>query len=144
MFDRVLIMPLDYLSCFATVLIGIYGKVNISQTDYSICFKLRILPYSGGKFNKRLTIWKVSKYLKNLMFLFFHFLCSNVPENRYLQQKQHILFFKHIKLVACVLARVHAIAHIKLRRLPWQQFLLCRNWWILDPLFWWYLQQLVG
>ena len=47
-------MPLDYLSCFATVLIRIHGKVDISQTDYSICFKLRILPYSGGKFNKRL------------------------------------------------------------------------------------------
>ena len=44
MFDRVLIMPLDYLSCFAVVLRGIHGKVDICQTDYIIYSKLRIFP----------------------------------------------------------------------------------------------------
>ena len=29
-------MLLDYLSCFAVVLRGIHGKVDICQTDYSI------------------------------------------------------------------------------------------------------------
>ena len=39
-------MPLDYLSCFAMVLRGIHGKVDICQTDHSIPSKLRIFPYS--------------------------------------------------------------------------------------------------
>ena len=43
MFDRVLNMTLDYLSCFAVVLRGIIGKVDICQTDYSIRPKLRIV-----------------------------------------------------------------------------------------------------
>ena len=59
MFDRVLNMPLDYLSCSAVVLKGIHGEVDICQTDYSIHSKLRIFPYSEGKYNiqanKRLT-----------------------------------------------------------------------------------------
>ena len=47
MFDRVLDMPLDLLNCFAVVLIGIHGKVDICQTDYSIHSKQRIFPYSN-------------------------------------------------------------------------------------------------
>ena len=39
-------MPLDYLSCFAVVLRGKHGTVDICQTDYSIHSKLRIFPYS--------------------------------------------------------------------------------------------------
>ena len=46
MFNRVLNMPLDYLSCFSVVLRGIHGKVDICQNDYSIHSKLRIFPYS--------------------------------------------------------------------------------------------------
>ena len=34
MFDKVLSMPLDYLSCFAMALSRIHGKVDIYQTDY--------------------------------------------------------------------------------------------------------------
>ena len=45
MLDRVLIMPLDYLSCFAVVLRGIHQKIDICQTY--IRSKLRIFPYSG-------------------------------------------------------------------------------------------------
>ena len=45
MFDRVLNMPLDYLSCFAMALRGIHEKVDICQT-YSIHAKLSIFPYS--------------------------------------------------------------------------------------------------
>ena len=46
MFDSVLDMPLDYLSCCTTVLRGIHWKVDICQTDYSIPYKLTISPYS--------------------------------------------------------------------------------------------------
>ena len=51
MSDRVLIMPLDFINCFAVVVRGIHGKVDICQTEYSIHSKLRILPYSEGKYN---------------------------------------------------------------------------------------------
>ena len=47
MFDKVLDMPLDHLNCFAVVLRGIHGKVDICQTDYSIHSKQRIFPYSN-------------------------------------------------------------------------------------------------
>ena len=39
-------MPLDYLSCFAVVLRGIHGEVDICQIDYSVHSKLRTFPYS--------------------------------------------------------------------------------------------------
>ena len=59
MLHIVLIVPLDYLSCFAVVLKGIHGKVDVCQTDYIIYSKLRILPYSEWNYNiqanKRLT-----------------------------------------------------------------------------------------
>ena len=44
MFDKVLNMPLDYLSCFAVVVRGI-RKAGICQADYSIHSKQRIFPY---------------------------------------------------------------------------------------------------
>ena len=46
MFDTVLIMPLDYLSCFTVVLRGIYQKIDICQRY--IRSKLRIFRYSGA------------------------------------------------------------------------------------------------
>ena len=39
-------MPLDHLNCFAIVLRGIHGNVDICQTDYSIHSKQRIFPHS--------------------------------------------------------------------------------------------------
>ena len=45
-FDRVLNMPVDYLSCFAVILRGMHKKVDICQIDYSIHSKLRIFSYS--------------------------------------------------------------------------------------------------
>ena len=39
-------MLLNYLGCFALVLRGIHGKVDICQTDHRIHFKLRIFAYS--------------------------------------------------------------------------------------------------
>ena len=47
------------------------------------------------------------------MFLFFHFLRSNVSEIKYHKHKWRMLFFTCIKLVACVLTHTH----IKWRRL---------------------------
>ena len=38
-------MPLEYSNCFAVVLRGIHGKVDICQTDYIIHSKQRIFPY---------------------------------------------------------------------------------------------------
>ena len=47
MFDKVLDMPLDQLNCFAMVLRGVHGKVDIYHTDYSNHSKQRIFPYSN-------------------------------------------------------------------------------------------------
>ena len=40
MFDRVLNVPLDYLSYFAVALIGINREVDVNQTGYGTTFKL--------------------------------------------------------------------------------------------------------
>ena len=116
MFDRVLNMPLDYLSYFAMVLKRIHGKVDISQTDYSIHSKL-IFPYSEiihGSTTLKLMKGQQQRLKNNhqplnLMFLFFLSFSSfqsNVPENKCHKQKWHMLFFTRIKLVAHVLACV--------------------------------------
>ena len=60
------------------------------------------------------------------MFLFFDFLCSNVPDNRCHKQKWRVLFFTRIKLVARMLACARVIARIKWRtlgrdRVYWEQ-----------------------
>ena len=39
-------MPLGYLSYFALVLRGMYGNIDVCQTDYSIPSKLEFSPYS--------------------------------------------------------------------------------------------------
>ena len=82
---------------------------DICQADYSIYTKLRIFPYSEGKYNiqanNRLT------KIRNLMFLFFRFLCFNVPDNRCHKRKWRVLFFTCIKLVMHVLVCAHAIAY---------------------------------
>ena len=44
-------MPLDYLNCFAVVLRGIHEKIDILYSECSIHFKLKILPYSKGRYN---------------------------------------------------------------------------------------------
>ena len=59
MFNRVLNMPLDYLSYFAIVLRGIHRKVDICQSNYSIHFKLIIFPYS--EFIHGSTTYKLTK-----------------------------------------------------------------------------------
>ena len=78
MFDKVLDMPQDHLNCFAVVLRGIYGKVDICQTDYSINSKQRIVPYSNVihvsttfELTKGEQGLKKNNQLLNLMFLFF-------------------------------------------------------------------------
>ena len=74
MFERVLDMPLDHLNCFAVVLRGIHGKVDICQTDYSINSKQRTFKLTKGYQGLK----KINQLL-NLMFLFFYFLLSNEP-----------------------------------------------------------------
>ena len=115
------------LSCFAVVVRGIYGKVDIYQTVYSIHSKLKIFPYS--KVIHGSTIFKLTKgqqklknklnfiILLNVMFLFFHLLLSNIPDNNCHKQKWRVLFLTRIKLVARVLACAFAISCIKWRRL---------------------------
>ena len=39
-------MSLEYLNCFVVVLIGIHGKADVCQTDYSIYCKLKMFPHS--------------------------------------------------------------------------------------------------
>ena len=94
MFGKVLDMPLDHLNCFAIVLRGIQGKVDICQTDYSIHSKQRILPYSnvihGSIYNiqakKRLKRVK-GKQSTTKLNVFFYFLCFNVPDIKFHKQK---------------------------------------------------------
>ena len=128
-FDRVLNIPLDYLSCFAVVLRGIHGNVEMCQTEYSIPSKLirKLFPLFWShtwKYNiqvdERST--KVNRSLYNftffLMFLLFHFLHSNVSDkNECHKKKWRVLFFTRIQLVAHVPACVRVIARIKWIRL---------------------------
>ena len=51
------------------------------------------------------------------MFFFFHFLHSNVPDNKGDKRKWCMLFFTRTKLVVCVLVCAHAMACIKWIRL---------------------------
>ena len=114
-------MPLDYLGCFAAVLRGIHGKVDICQTDYNIHSKLRIFCLFWShtwKYNiqadKRLT--KVKEKRSTIQFdilILLYFLHSNVPDNNCHKQKWRVLFFTRIKLVACA----RAIARTKWIRL---------------------------
>ena len=60
------------------------------------------------------------------MFLFFHFLHSNVPGSKCHKQKGHKLFFTRIRLAAHVPACVQAIARIKWIRLSVQQLALAK------------------
>ena len=53
----------------------------------------------------------------NLMFLLFHFLHSNDPDNKCHKQKWRVLFFPRIRLVTRVLACARAIARVKWIRL---------------------------
>ena len=117
MFDRFLNnIPLDYLSCFAVVLRGIHGKVDICLTDYNIYSKLRIFPYSEAingsitfKLTKVLQRLKKNDQLLNLMLLFFfHFLCFQYSNGAC------FTFYTHqTSGTLCA----HAIARIKWRRL---------------------------
>ena len=91
----------------------VHVKPDIYQTDYSIHSKLGISPYSeiingSTTFKPRKGSERLKKndQLLNLMFCcFFHFLRSNVPENKFHKHKLRVLLFTRIKLVACVLAR---------------------------------------
>ena len=44
MFDRVLNMPVDYLSCFAIALRGIHRKVDIWQIDVFVLSFIFLVP----------------------------------------------------------------------------------------------------
>ena len=122
-FDRVLNMPVDYLSCFAVILRGMHKKVDIWQIDYSIHSKLRIFSYSEVIHGN--TTFKLTKGQQRLkendqvfsFSSFFCFLCSNVPDNKCHKQKWRVLFFTRFKLVVRVLACMSVIARIKWRRL---------------------------
>ena len=74
MFDRVLILTLDYFICFAVVLRGIHGKIDICQTY--IRSKLRIFPYSefthGSATFKLKKKWSIIDFdVSVLCFIFF-------------------------------------------------------------------------
>ena len=64
-----------------------------------------------------LTRLKKNGHLFNLIVLLLHFHHSNVPDSKSYKQKQGVLFFTRIKLMARVLTCACAIAHIKWIRL---------------------------
>ena len=116
MFDRILNMPLDYLSCFGMVLRGIQEKVDRFQTDFSIHSKLRIFLYSD--------------VIHEVFCSFFHCLDSNVSDNKFHKQKCCVLLFTRIKLVVPVV--VCAMGSHASNREDWGLFLrknhLLRRW----------------
>ena len=97
----------------------VHVKPDIYQTDYSIYSKLGISPYSevingSTTFKPRKGSERLKKndQLLNLMFCsFFHFLRSNVSENKFHKHKLCVLQFTRIKLVARVLARACVRTH---------------------------------
>ena len=104
MFDSVLNIPLHYLRCFAVVLKGIHGNIDICQTDYSIPSKLdfssnsEVLHGSTTFKLKNGQIKVKNDQLFNLMILFFHFLHFSVPDDKCHNQKWCVLFFTRIRL----------------------------------------------
>ena len=100
MFGRVLKMPLDYLSCFTIVLRGITNWLS-----YSLQTKNFPLFWSHGS-----TI-KFDVFVVSLMVFVLLSQTVNVIN------RNGMLFFKCIILLALVLACARAIAHIKRRRL---------------------------
>ena len=116
-------MPLDHLNCFAVVLRGIHGKIDICQTDYSIHSKQRIFAYSNvihGSTTFKLTkgYQENANQLLNLMFLFFLLFSSfQCTRQKFHKQKWYMLFFTCIKLVARMLVSACAITCINWRRL---------------------------
>ena len=130
MLDKVLNMPLNYLSCFAVVLRGYVGRL-IHAKLIIVFTKTKNFPlFWSHTWMYNTETWKLTKVYRKIkgqrkmtnyylwfFCFFFHFLCFNVPDNKCHKQKWCLLFFTRIKLVACVLACVRAIACIKWRRL---------------------------
>ena len=104
MSDRILNMPLDYLSCSGVVLL-----LNTGEGWYMTNW----LYYSFQTENFFL-IWM--SYMK-VSCSFFHFLHSNVSDNKCHKQKWCMLFFTCIKLAIHVLVCACAFSDIKWRRL---------------------------
>ena len=82
------------------VLRGIHVNVDIYQTDYNIPLKLEFSPYPEAihgyttfKLKKCWQRLKENDHLFNSLFSFFHFLHSNIPDNKCHKQKWRMLFF---------------------------------------------------
>ena len=110
MFDMVLNLLLDFLSCFAVVLREILETAwYMPNWSYCIHSKLRIFPLLRShrwkyniQANKRLTNVKEKWWLFHLMFfIFLSFPSLQCPIKCY-KQKWGVLFFTLIKLVARV------------------------------------------
>ena len=125
MFDKVLKMPLDYLNCFVTVYREIHWNVwympnwlYYSLTNnfpFFLNSYMEVQNSSKQKVNKGHR--KKINYSIWCFWYFFHFLHTNVLENKYNKQKWHMLFFTCIKSVAHKLPCADLIACIKWKRL---------------------------
>ena len=88
----------------------IYTKLIIYIYSINIHSKLEFSPYSEDIYES--ATFQLTK-LNNLMFLFFHFLHSNVPDKKCHQENWYVLYLTCTKLVVNVLTCAQAIAHIK-------------------------------
>ena len=118
-------MPLDHWNCFAVVLRGMQGKVDICQTDYNIHAKERIFPYSNnihGKIyniqaNERLTRVKEKQSTTKLrVFVLSFIFFAPIYQIESFINRSGTCYFLHTS-VAHVLVSTCAIVCIKWRRL---------------------------
>ena len=133
MFDMMLNIPLDSLSCFAVVLRETRERWYMPNwLQYPL--QIRIFPLFWShtwKYNfqvkERLT--KIEQKWPNIQFviLLFHFLHSNVPDSKCHKQKWRGLFLTRDKPVARVLTCACAIARIKWIRLIFKDVLNTRS-----------------
>ena len=88
MFHRVLIMPPDYLICFATILTGIHRKTDICQTY--IPFKLIIFPYFDIQAQEK----AINHWMWCSLFYFFHSTVSDSMRNSVIN-RNNTWYFLH-------------------------------------------------
>ena len=105
MFLRVLIMPLDCLSCFAVVLRGILQKIHIFN-------ELRIFPYSEVTHGS--ITFKLQKRQSTIEFDFF-VLCFiffiPVPQTICAINRNYMCYFLHASNEWCMCWCVHVRSH---------------------------------
>ena len=118
MFHRVLIMPLDYLSCFA--------KRETPENWYMpniYLLQTKNFPLFWGH-NIQAKEKTINHWIRYSLLYFFH---SNVPDNKYNKQKWYVLFFTCIKIVVHMLSCSHQMKMTAIESQRERNALTCFN-----------------